>query len=390
LANLAKVGVVLQCSTSVTNFKPSRVILWCFFPAALRTADLREIPEDVISAEERLLVFRWLVDLRLASTICSLLLNTRSSTKFRSTPLLKSAIMTRRGEMFAGLSVALVTPMNPDGSLNEAMLRKLVDFHVDAGTNCVVPVGTTGESPTLSHDEHDRVIDVVCEQAAGRIKVMAGTGSNCTAEAIRMTTHAKAAGADGSLQVAPYYNKPTQEGFFQHFRAISEAVDLPSVLYNIPGRSAKNIDPDTVCRIAEACPNVVAVKDATGVLDQASQILSGSDLTVLSGDDSMTLPLMAIGGSGIISVAGNIIPQDVLALVAAFNAGDIAKAQEWHHKLFPLCRDMLGLSTNPIPVKAAMAFVGMDCGPVRLPMTALSAAEVTSLKATLKTYGLIK
>ena len=291
--------------------------------------------------------------------------------------------------MFAGVSVALVTPMNADGSLNESMLRQLVDFHVDAGTNCVVPVGTTGESPTLSHQEHDRVIDVVCEQAAGRIKVMAGTGSNCTAEAIRMTKHALASGADGSLQVAPYYNKPTQEGFFQHYKAIAEAVDLPVVLYNIPGRSAKNIEPTTICRIAEACPNLVAVKDATGSMDQASQILAASDLTLLSGDDSMTLPLMAVGGSGIISVAGNVVPKDLLALVTAFQSGDIVKAQEWHHKLFPLCRDMLGLSTNPIPVKAAMALVGMDCGPVRLPMTALSDSELESLKTTLRTYGLL-
>ncbi len=291
--------------------------------------------------------------------------------------------------MFAGLSVALVTPMNPDGSLNEAMLRKLVDFHVEAGTNCIVPVGTTGESPTLTHDEHDRVIDVTCEAAAGRIKVMAGTGSNSTAEAIRMTKHAKAAGADGSLQVAPYYNKPTQEGFFKHYCAIAEAVDIPHVLYNIPGRSAKNIEPDTICRISEACPNIVAVKDATGSLDQASQILAASNLTLLSGDDSLTLPLMSIGGSGIISVVGNLIPKEMLALVAAFNSGDLAKAREWHHKLFPLCRDMLGLSTNPIPVKTAMSLIGMDCGPVRLPMTALSDAELVSLRKTLVTYGLI-
>ncbi|APZ94737.1 4-hydroxy-tetrahydrodipicolinate synthase [Fuerstiella marisgermanici] len=297
--------------------------------------------------------------------------------------------MSRRGEMFSGLSVALVTPMNADGSLNEAMLRKLVDMHVDAGTNCLVPVGTTGESPTLTHAEHDQVINIVCEQAAGRIKVMAGTGSNCTAEAIRMTKNAKDAGADGSLQVAPYYNKPTQEGFFQHFKAIAEAVDIPVVVYNIPGRSAKNIEPDTICRMAEACSNVVAVKDATGTIDQASQILAASDLTVLSGDDSMTLPLMSIGGSGVISVAGNIVPKDVLALVAAFQVGDIAKAQEWHHKLFPLCRDMLGLSTNPIPVKAAMSLIGMACGPVRLPMTELTDAELASLKTTLKNYGLI-
>ena len=297
--------------------------------------------------------------------------------------------MTRKGEIFSGLSVALVTPFRADGSLNEEMLRRLVDFHVESGTDCVVPVGTTGESPTLTHAEHDRVIDIVCEHAAGRIKVMAGTGSNCTAEAIRMTQHAKAAGATGSLQVSPYYNKPTQEGFFQHYKAISEAVDMPHVLYNIPGRSAKNIEPDTICRISEACPNIVAVKDATGSIDQASQILAASDLTVLSGDDSMTLPLMSIGGSGIISVAGNIIPKDVMALVSAFNSGDIAKAQEWHHKLFPLCRDMLGLSTNPIPVKTAMGLIGMDCGPLRLPMTPLTPQELESLTQTLKTYGLI-
>lgn len=297
--------------------------------------------------------------------------------------------MSRRGEMFAGLSVALVTPMKPDGSLNDEMLRQLVDFHVESGTDCVVPVGTTGESPTLTHDEHNRVIEVVCEQAAGRIKVMAGTGSNCTAEAIRMTQHAKEAGADGSLQVAPYYNKPTQEGFFQHYKAISEAVDLPSVLYNIPGRSAKNIEPDTICRIADACPNVVAVKDATGSLDQASQILAASDLTLLSGDDSMTLPLMSVGGSGIISVAGNLIPKDVKALVEAFRSGDVQAAQDWHHKLFPLCRDMLGLATNPIPVKAAMAMIGKDCGPVRLPMTSLTEAETVALRKTLAEYGIV-
>lgn len=297
--------------------------------------------------------------------------------------------MARKGEIFSGLSVALVTPFRADGSLNEDMLRKLVDFQVEAGTDCVVPVGTTGESPTLTHEEHNRVIEIVCEHAAGRIKVMAGTGSNCTAEAIRMTQHAKDAGATGSLQVAPYYNKPTQEGFFQHYKAIADAVDMPHVLYNIPGRSAKNIEPDTICRISEACPNIVAVKDATGSMDQASQILAASELTVLSGDDSMTLPLMSIGGSGVISVAGNLIPKDVLSLVKAFNDGDLAGAQDWHHKLFPLCRDMLGLSTNPIPVKTAMSLIGMDCGPLRLPMTPLSDSEMDSLRSTLKTYGVL-
>lgn len=296
--------------------------------------------------------------------------------------------MSRRGEIFSGLSVALVTPMNADGSVNEKMLCELVDFHVDAGTNCVVPVGTTGESPTLSHEEHDRVIEIVCKAASGRIKVMAGTGSNSTEEAICMTKHAQEVGADGSLQVAPYYNKPTQEGFFQHYKAISEAVDIPHVLYNIPGRTAKNIEPETICRIAAACPNIVAVKDATGSLDQASHIYTGSDLTLLSGDDSMTLPLMSIGGSGVVSVVGNLIPQDMLALIDAVRSGNLTDAMQRHHKLFQLCKDMLGLSTNPIPVKAAMALIGKDCGPVRLPMTPLTDDQMTVLKKTLTDYGL--
>ncbi len=296
--------------------------------------------------------------------------------------------MLRRGELFSGVTVALVTPMNADGSLDESMLRALVDFQVDEGTDCIAPVGTTGESPTLSHDEHDQVIRIVCEQAAGRIRVMAGTGSNSTAEAIRLTQAAKEAGVDGSLQVAPYYNKPTQNGFFEHYRAISDSVDLPLVVYNIPGRTAKNIESETICQIADACPGVVAVKESTGNMDQASQILSGSDLTLLSGDDSLTLPLLALGGSGVVSVAANVIPADVRSLVTAWQSGDLAKAQEWHHKLFPLCRDMLGLSTNPIPVKAAMQLTGRDCGGVRLPLSSLSDTELTSLRQTLTNYGL--
>jgi 4-hydroxy-tetrahydrodipicolinate synthase len=216
--------------------------------------------------------------------------------------------MARRGEQFAGLTVALVTPLK-DGQIDEDALRKLVDFQVEAGTESVSPVGTTGESPTLTHEEHERVISIVCEQAAGRVNVMAGTGSNSTAEAIRLTKFAKSAGADAALLVAPYYNKPTQEGFFQHYKAVSEAVDIPIVLYNIPGRTAKNVEAETVARIAEACPNVVAVKESTGSMDQASQTLSLSDLTVLSGDDSLTLPLLALGGSGVVSVVGNIVPQ---------------------------------------------------------------------------------
>jgi 4-hydroxy-tetrahydrodipicolinate synthase len=297
--------------------------------------------------------------------------------------------MVRRGEKFSGLSVALVTPMSADGSLNEAMLRELIDFHVASGTDCVVPVGTTGESPTLTHDEHERVIAVTCEHAAGRIKVMAGTGSNSTSEAIRLTKAARQAGADGALMVAPYYNKPTQEGFFLHFRAVAEHVDLPIVLYNIPGRTAKNMEPETICRIADTCPSVVAIKESTGSMDQASQILSASELTVLSGDDSLTLPLLALGASGVVSVAGNIVPADVKSMLNAFKSGDIASAQHWHHKLFPLCRDMLGLSTNPIPVKAAMRLIGRDCGEVRLPLTPLSDNQLSALRTTLSRYGLL-
>ncbi|REJ92276.1 MAG: 4-hydroxy-tetrahydrodipicolinate synthase [Planctomycetota bacterium] len=295
--------------------------------------------------------------------------------------------MKRKGEQFAGLTVALVTPFE-DGAVDEGELRKLVDFHVESGTDCVSPVGTTGESPTLSHDEHERVISLVCEQAAGRIKVMAGTGSNSTAEAIRLTRFAKSAGADGVLMVAPYYNKPMQEGFYRHYAAVADAVDIPIVVYNIPGRTAKNIEPETICRLGEIS-NIVAVKESTGSMDQASQILSESELTVLSGDDSLTLPLLSLGGSGVVSVVGNIIPGDVKSLIAAWREGRVADAQSLHRKLFPLCRDMLGLATNPIPIKAAMQLLGRDPGEVRLPLTPLDADSLAALRSTLAGYGLL-
>src|ERR671937_1995372 len=214
-----------------------------------------------------------------------------------------------RGEKFAGLSVAIVTPFK-NGDVDYAELGQLVDWHVEEGTDCLVPVGTTGESPTLDHDEHERVIAAVVERARRRIKVLPGTGSNSTREAIRLTRFAQRAGADGALMVGPYYNKPTQEGYYRHFAAVAEAVDLPIVLYNIPGRTGSNILPETMARLAEL-PNIVGVKEATGSLDQASQIAALTDLTILSGDDSLTLPLMSIGGRGVVSVVGNIVPRDM-------------------------------------------------------------------------------
>ncbi|HEY0982079.1 MULTISPECIES: 4-hydroxy-tetrahydrodipicolinate synthase [unclassified Schlesneria] len=295
--------------------------------------------------------------------------------------------MIRKGEQFAGLTVAIVTPFK-NGQVDEVALKKMVDWQISQGTNGLCPVGTTGESPTLSTKEHERVIAIVCEHAAGRIKVMAGTGSNSTAEAIELTRFAKSAGADGAMMVAPYYNKPTGEGFYQHYRAVAEAVDIPIILYNIPGRTAKNMEPDVVARIAEI-PSVVAIKEATGSMDQASQTLAQTNLTVLSGDDSLTLPLLAMGGSGIVSVVGNIVPADMLQLLKAFKAGDMAEAQRWHFKLFSLCRDMLGIATNPIPVKVAMKMLGRDTGELRLPLTPLSAAEEERLRKTLQAYGLL-
>jgi 4-hydroxy-tetrahydrodipicolinate synthase len=295
--------------------------------------------------------------------------------------------MATQGEAFAGLSVAMVTPFK-DGQVDYDLMREQIEFQVAAGTNCLCPVGTTGECPTLSHDEHERVIAFVCETVAGRIKVMPGTGSNSTQEALRLTKSAEKSGADAALQVAPYYNKPTQQGFYEHFKCLAEDSGLPQCIYNIPGRTGKNIEPETIVRLAEL-ENIELVKEATGSLDQASAILSSTNLTLLSGDDSLTLPLMSVGAKGVISVVGNIVPQDMLALVSAASAGDYATARECHHKLFPLCRDMLGLSTNPIPVKAALKMLGRDTGELRLPMTPLSSDEETLLRKTLVGYGLL-
>ncbi len=296
--------------------------------------------------------------------------------------------MATKGDKFAGLTVALVTPFK-DGAVDYDALLRLVDWHIEQGTDCLAPTGTTGESPTLDHEEHERVIATVVERSRGRILVMPGTGSNSTREALRLTKFAKRAGADGALMVGPYYNKPTQEGYYRHFATVADAVDLPIVLYNIPGRTGSNMLPETIARLAKL-PAIVGIKEATGSLDQASAIAALCDLTILSGDDSLTLPLLSIGGRGVVSVVGNIVPRDMKALLNAFQAGKIQEAQNWHQKLFPLCRDMLGAATNPIPIKTAMKLLARDSGELRLPMCSMDAAGEGKLKETLVKYGLMK
>ena len=295
--------------------------------------------------------------------------------------------MPSRGQMFAGCTVALVTPFR-DGAVDYEALGSLVDWHVAQGTPILAPVGTTGESPTLSHDEHERVIEAVVARVAGRAKVMPGTGSNATTEAVRLTKFAARAGADGALLVAPYYNRPTQEGLYAHFAKVAEAVDLPQVLYNIPSRTGRNMEPETIERLAKLTP-IVAIKEASGSMDQVSDVLARTDLTVLSGDDSLTLPMMALGAEGVVSVVANLIPRDVIALVDAFRQGDLAGARRLHVKLFPLCRDLLGVATNPIPVKTAMALLGRGNGELRLPMCPVDERGVTALRGSLVRYGLL-
>lgn len=290
--------------------------------------------------------------------------------------------------MFKGSMVALITPFR-DGQVDYKTLDALVDFHVQAGTDVLVPAGTTGESPTLTHEENDEVIAAVVRRAKGRVAVLGGTGSNSTAEAIAMTRHARDNGASGSLLVAPYYNKPTQEGLFQHFKAIADAVDFPHVLYNIPGRCGVEINVDTIVRLREACPNIVAVKHATGSMDGASELLVRSDIGIISGDDSMTLPLMAVGGVGVISVLANIVPKDVKALTDAALNGNWDTARKWHLKMFKLAKGLLSLETNPIPIKTAMAMMGMCTEEFRLPLCRMQPGNREKLEAALKEYGVL-
>ena len=294
--------------------------------------------------------------------------------------------MPTRAEQFAGVSVAIVTPFR-DGSVDVGRLHEQVAFQTEAGVTAICPVGTTGESPTLSHDEHERVIAESIQAAAGRLLVMPGTGSNSTAEAIRLTKYAEKAGANAALVVGPYYNRPTQQGLYEHFKALAEAVSIPICVYNIPGRTGRNIEPETILQLAEL-PGIAMVKEATGLMDQASQVIAGTDLTVLSGDDSMTLPLLAIGGRGVVSVVGNIVPADMKALIDAFDAGNLGEAQRLHKQLFTLGRELLGLASNPIPIKAAMKMVGRDTGDVRLPLVPLEPEPASRLHRLLADYGL--
>ena len=295
--------------------------------------------------------------------------------------------MPTKGRMFAGCTVALVTPFR-DEAVDYRALEASVDWQVAAGTPVLSPCGTTGESPTLSHDEHERVIATVIERAAGRARVLPGTGSNATSEAVRLTRFAAGAGADGALLVAPYYNRPTQEGLYAHFARVAESVDLPLVVYNIPSRTGRNVEPETIERLSRI-GRIVAVKEASGSLDQVSDLIARTDLTILSGDDSLTLPMMAVGAEGVVSVVANLVPRDVIALVDAFDRGDLAEARRLHARLFPLCRDLLGIATNPIPVKLAMALLGRGNGELRLPLCPPGDECRDALRRSLVRYGLL-
>ena len=292
--------------------------------------------------------------------------------------------------MFTGTYTAIVTPFK-NGLLDEAALQRLIRMQIKAGVDGIVPVGTTGESATVDYAEHIRIIALSVKFAAGKTKVIAGTGGNSTKEAIYLTQEAEKVGADASLQVAPYYNKPTQEGLFQHFRAVACSTKLPIILYSIPGRCGIEIAVDTVKRLAAACKNVVSIKEAGGSADRVSQLRAalGPKFTILSGDDSLTLPFMAVGAVGVVSVASNIIPKAVCAMVRAFAKGDVTGAQKRHAKFYPIFKDLF-IETNPIPVKAALAMMGVIEEEYRLPLVPMAAANREKLAKTLKACGVLK
>ncbi len=290
--------------------------------------------------------------------------------------------------MFEGVLTALVTPFR-DGTVDERALEELVELQIAAGVDGLVPCGSTGEAATLSHAEHRRVVEVVVAAARGRVQVVAGTGSNSTREAIELTEHAKEAGADGALLISPYYNKPMQQGVVEHFRAVAAETAFPLIVYNIPGRTASNLLPDTMRQLADI-EQVVGVKESSGDLDQIAHVVAATpdDFAVLSGDDWATLPMLAIGGSGVISTAGNLVPSDMVELVRAFRAGDVTRAQAVHYRLLPLL-DVLFCETNPIPVKAALALRGLVLDEIRLPLTKLTEPSRERLQLVMKEFGLL-
>ena len=290
--------------------------------------------------------------------------------------------------MIKGSIVAIITPFKGD-TFDESAYRELINWQIDEGTNGIVPCGTTGESATLNMEEHKRVIKVAVEEVNKRVPVIAGTGGNSTSEAIELTTYAKEIGADATLQVTPYYNKPSQEGLYQHFKAIAEAVSLPQVLYNVPGRTSVNMLPETVARLAEL-PDIVAVKEASGNLGQMEEIirLAGEKITLLSGDDNITLPVLAIGGKGVVSVAANIVPKATADTIKAWENGDIELSKKLFYELLPLCQAMF-FETNPVPVKTSLALMGKIEENIRLPLAKMQETNLNKLKEVLRAYKLI-
>lgn len=290
--------------------------------------------------------------------------------------------------MIKGAIVAIVTPFR-DGKVDEEALRRLVEEQIVAGTDGIAPCGTTGESTTLSHEEHDRVIEIVVDAVRKRVPVIAGTGSNSTVEALRLTKHAWEAGANAALIVCPYYNRPTQEGLYLHYRAVAEAVPIPIVVYNIQGRTGVNMSTETLARLAEI-PNIVGVKEASGSIKQMNDVVQmcGPDFTVLSGDDIFTLPLLAIGGKGVISVVSNVVPGDMAGMIDAFASGDLEKARRLHARMTPLI-DALFIETNPVPVKAALAMMGKISYELRLPLCRMAEKNEAALLKVMQNYGLL-
>jgi len=292
--------------------------------------------------------------------------------------------------MFRGTYTAIVTPFR-DGALDEPAFTRLIEWQIESGITGIVPVGTTGESPTLDHAEHTRVIELTVQTARGRCKVIGGTGSNSTDEAISLTTEAEKAGADAALLVAPYYNKPTQEGLFRHYQAIAARTKLPIILYSIPGRCGVEIGVDTVVRLARECPNIVSIKEAGGSVDRVSQLRAAlpAGFTILSGDDSLTLAFMSVGAEGVISVASNIIPREVVQMVQAFTEGRAAEARELHARFYALFRDLF-IETSPIPIKTALGLAGRISAEFRLPLCEMTPANAAKLLATLRNLNLVK